>query len=57
MCLGGGYRISDLRDLFGNLIDFCPLLFDDMLFNLANIRVDFAQDVVLNPRQLPQFRE
>jgi len=29
--LRGRYRVSDLRDLLGNLVDFCSLLLDDML--------------------------
>jgi hypothetical protein len=42
MCLGGRYRVSDLRDPLGNLVDFCSLLLDDMLFNLTYIGVDLA---------------
>ena len=55
--LRGRYRVSDLRDLLGNRVDFCPLLLDDMLFNLADIGVDLAQDVLLRLRQVPQLRE
>jgi hypothetical protein len=40
--LRGRYRVSDLRDLLGNLVDFCSLLLDDMLFNLTYIGVDLA---------------
>ena len=40
--LRGPYRVSDLRDLLGNLVDFCSLLLDDMLFNLTYIGVDLA---------------
>ena len=40
ICLRGSDRIRDLRNLCGNLVDFGPLFLDDVLFNLANIRVD-----------------
>jgi hypothetical protein len=43
-----------VRNLIGNFVDFCSLLFDDMLFNLANVGVDFAQDIVLRLCQFPQ---
>ena len=37
--LRGSHGISHLRDLLGNRVDLCPLLLDDMLFNLADIGV------------------
>jgi hypothetical protein len=42
MRLGGGHRLRHVRHLLGNFIDFCALLLNDLLFNLANIGVDFA---------------
>ena len=40
--LRGRYRVSDLRDLLGNFVDFCSLFLDDMLFNRPDIGVDLA---------------